>query len=82
MNAEVVNAGEGHALRLGDLHMVVKEHGTHTRGHWASLNLDCLLKLTTRLPLISIIRMKRVFTSSKATLRWEWKPCGSVREHS
>ena len=32
MNAVVVKAGEGHALRLGDVQMVVKEDGTHTRG--------------------------------------------------
>ena len=32
MKAVVVKAGEGHALRLGDGHMVVKEDGTHTRG--------------------------------------------------
>jgi hypothetical protein len=32
MNAVVVKAGEGHALRLGDVEMVVKEDGTHTRG--------------------------------------------------
>ena len=32
MNAVVVKAGEGHVLRLGDVHMVVKEDGTHTRG--------------------------------------------------
>jgi mannose-6-phosphate isomerase-like protein (cupin superfamily) len=32
MNAVVVKAGEGRALRLGDVQMVVKEDGTHTRG--------------------------------------------------
>ena len=32
MNAVVVKAGEGHALRLGDVHMLVKEDGTHTQG--------------------------------------------------
>ena len=32
MNAVVVKAGEGHALGLGDVQMVVKEDGTHTRG--------------------------------------------------
>ena len=32
MNAVVLKAGEGHALRLGDVQMVVKEDGTHTRG--------------------------------------------------
>ena len=32
MNAVVVKAGGGHALRLGDMQMVVKEDGTHTRG--------------------------------------------------
>ena len=32
MNAVVVKAGEGHALRFGDVQMVVKEDGTHTRG--------------------------------------------------
>ena len=32
MNAVVVKAGEGHVLRLGDVQMVVKEDGTHTRG--------------------------------------------------
>jgi mannose-6-phosphate isomerase-like protein (cupin superfamily) len=32
MNATVMKAGEGHALQLGDVHMVVKEDGTHTRG--------------------------------------------------
>ena len=31
MNAVVLKAGEGHALRLGDVHMLVKEDGTHTR---------------------------------------------------
>jgi hypothetical protein len=31
MNAVVVKAGEGHALRIGDVRMVVKEDGTHTR---------------------------------------------------
>ena len=32
MNAVVLKPGEGHALRLGDVQMVVKEDGTHTRG--------------------------------------------------
>ncbi len=32
MNAVVLKAGEGHALRLGDVQMIVKEDGTHTRG--------------------------------------------------
>jgi mannose-6-phosphate isomerase-like protein (cupin superfamily) len=32
MDAVVVRAGEGHALRMGDMQMVVKEDGTHTRG--------------------------------------------------
>ena len=32
MNAVVVKADEGHALGLGDVQMVVKEDGTHTRG--------------------------------------------------
>ena len=32
MNAVVVKTGEGHTLRLGDVHMIVKEDGTHTRG--------------------------------------------------
>jgi hypothetical protein len=32
MNAVVVQPGEGHALRLGDAHMVVKEDGMDTRG--------------------------------------------------
>jgi mannose-6-phosphate isomerase-like protein (cupin superfamily) len=32
MNAVVMKAGEGHELRLGDIQMVVKEDGTHTRG--------------------------------------------------
>ncbi len=32
MNAVVLKAGEGHALRLGDVQMVMKEDGTHTRG--------------------------------------------------
>ena len=32
MNAVVMHAGEGHAIRLGDVHMVVKEDGTNTRG--------------------------------------------------
>jgi hypothetical protein len=31
MHAELLNAGEGHALRLGDVRMVVKEDGSHTR---------------------------------------------------
>ena len=31
MNAAVVKAGEGRVLRLGDVHMIVKEDGTHTR---------------------------------------------------
>ncbi len=66
MNAVVVKAGEGHALRLGDVQMVVKEDGTHTRGALAWLNLKCLLMVTTLLILISIMRMKRAFTSSKA----------------
>jgi mannose-6-phosphate isomerase-like protein (cupin superfamily) len=32
MNAVVLKAGEGQALRLGDVQMIVKEDGTHTRG--------------------------------------------------
>ncbi len=32
MDAVVLKASEGHALRLGDVHMVVREDGTHTRG--------------------------------------------------
>jgi uncharacterized cupin superfamily protein len=32
MNGVVLGSGEGHALRLGNVHMVVKEDGTHTRG--------------------------------------------------
>jgi mannose-6-phosphate isomerase-like protein (cupin superfamily) len=32
MDAAVVKAGEGPELRLGDIRMVVKEDGTHTRG--------------------------------------------------
>jgi mannose-6-phosphate isomerase-like protein (cupin superfamily) len=31
MPAEVLKAGEGHALRLGNVQMVVKEDGSHTR---------------------------------------------------
>ena len=31
MHAEVLKAGEGHPLRLGDVQMVVKEDGSHTR---------------------------------------------------
>jgi len=31
MHAEVLKAGEGHPLRLGDVQMVVKEDGAHTR---------------------------------------------------
>jgi uncharacterized cupin superfamily protein len=31
MQAEVLKAGEGHPLQLGDVQMVVKEDGTHTR---------------------------------------------------
>jgi mannose-6-phosphate isomerase-like protein (cupin superfamily) len=31
MHAEVLTAGEGHPLRLGDVQMVVKEEGSHTR---------------------------------------------------
>ena len=32
MQAQVLKAGEGHPLRLGDVQMVVKEDGTHTGG--------------------------------------------------
>ena len=31
MQAAVLKTGEGHSLRLGDVQMVVKEDGTHTR---------------------------------------------------
>ena len=32
MNAEVMKTGEGHTLQFGDVQMIVKEDGTHTRG--------------------------------------------------
>ena len=30
MHAEVLKAGEGHPLQLGDVQMVVKEDGSHS----------------------------------------------------
>jgi hypothetical protein len=66
MDAVVVKAGEGHALRLGDVHMVVKEDGMHTRGALGLAEFEVPLRVATFLLHISIMRTKRVFTSSKA----------------
>ena len=84
MSAVVLKAGEGHALPLGDMRMVMKEDGTHTRETLGLAEFEVPPQgSATPLPHIHHAHEEGFYVlEGELAFWWARKPCGLLREPS